>query len=434
MDASSIETRRSPAAVDPAERIAGLTRVLEVTKHLAAEKDLDRLLDLVIEQACRTLHCERASLFLYDAERHELYSRNVTQLEQIEEIRVPEGTGIVGLAARERRTVHVADPYRHPLFNADFDRRTGFRTRNILAAPLISWNEEKLLGVLQLLNREEGPYTDVDEQLLGAFAAHAAIALERAILARHYEEKMQLLVSLEVAREIQAGFFPRTMPEVGGYELAGTTRPADATGGDYYDVIPVGSGQVGLVVADVSGHGLGPSLLMASVRATLRGLAIREAAPDALVSDLSQAMFDDLAGSRRFITLLYGALDPIHHRFDYANAGHGPVALHLGNSGWRSLVEDEARGCPLGILRQSYGACAPVFLEPGDLLVLGTDGVVETRRGGQCFGTDRLCEFIASRRTVRLEPILAELMEATAAFHEDGPPPDDLTMLMVRRK
>src|SRR3972149_8254516 len=97
-------------------------------------------------------------------------------------------------------------------------------------------------------------------------------------------------------------------------------------------------------------------------------------------------MFDALVPRRRFLPLLYGALAPAAHRFVYANAGHGPVALHLTAGGWRSLVEDEARGCPLGVLRQSYGACAPVLLEPGDLLVLGTDGIVETRRGGGWFG------------------------------------------------
>ena len=139
MQLSSTEAQASAAGGDPREQVAGLARVLEVTKHLAAEKDLDRLLDLVIDQACKTLHCERASLFLYDENRGELYSRNVTQLEQIEEIRVPQEVGIVGLTARERRTVYVADPYRHPLFNADFDRRPA-------SEPATSWRRRSSRG------------------------------------------------------------------------------------------------------------------------------------------------------------------------------------------------------------------------------------------------------------------------------------------------
>jgi phosphoserine phosphatase RsbU/P len=423
------------ARPDSRERIAGLESVLEVTKSLAAERDLERLLELIIHQASVTLCCERASLFLYDEESRELYTRKVTMLEGIQEIRLPSNEGIVGLAARERRIVHIPDPYAHPLFNAEFDQRTGFRTRNILCAPLVSWGENKLLGVLQLLNKRDGGFVDIDQGLLDAFAAHAAIAIDRAILARHYEEKMRLMVSLDVARKVQASLFPRAMPALPGYEVAAASRPADATGGDYYDVIPQASGRLGLVVADVCGHGLGPSLLMASVRAMLRGFALRELPPDSLLTDLGHALAEDLSPTHRFVTLLYGALDPNRHVFQYANAGHGPVALHFraAEGRFHTLCEDEARGCPLGIIEETYQPCAPVPLAPGDMLVLGTDGLVETRRGQEQFGIERLCDFLQRNAHTPLRETIVELMDATSAFQTHGRPDDDLTLLLVRR-
>jgi serine phosphatase RsbU (regulator of sigma subunit) len=248
-------------------------------------------------------------------------------------------------------------------------------------------------------------------------------------------ERVQLHTSLRVAQEVQADFFPRSMPRVPGYELAARTRSADVTGGDYHDVIPLPSGRVGLVVADVCGHGLGPSLLMASVRAVLRGFAGREPDPEVLVGDLNHALFDDLVPRHRFITLLYGALAPTEHRFHYANAGHGPVVFHLpaGTGQFLSLVEDAARGCPLGILREGYRACDPVALAPGDLLVLGTDGIVETRRGSEPFGMQRLADFLLARRDQPLQETLDELVEEVTAFHERGRPDDDLTLMLVRR-
>jgi serine phosphatase RsbU (regulator of sigma subunit) len=248
-------------------------------------------------------------------------------------------------------------------------------------------------------------------------------------------EKILMLTSQRIAQEIQAGFFPRTLPEVRGYELAAYSRSAEATGGDYYDVIQLPSGRVGLTVADVSGHGLGPSLLMASVRATLRGLAFREPAPECLLSDLNHAMFDDLRPRHRFITLLYGVLAPADHQFLYANAGHGPVTLHLpaGQHRFRSLADDESRGCPIGILKERYQACAPVPLAPGDLLILGSDGIVETRRGPETFGMQRLEDYILKRRDCPLEQLLEELLEATTTFQEGNRPGDDLTLMLVRR-
>jgi serine phosphatase RsbU (regulator of sigma subunit) len=213
------------------------------------------------------------------------------------------------------------------------------------------------------------------------------------------------------------------------------SQPADATGGDYYDVIPLASGKVGIAVADVCGHGFGPSLLMASARAMLRGIAAREPAVEQLMSDLAQAMYADLQRVRRFITFLYGTLDPAEHAFHYANAGHGPVALHLNlkDVEFLSLVDDEARGCPLGWFTETYDACTPVRLAPGDLIILGTDGIVETRRDGECFGMERMCEFVLRRCRNPLQTILNELVDASITFNESSSLDDDFTLLILRR-
>jgi len=376
-------------------------------------------------------------VFLYDQARQELYTRKVTRLEGSDEIRLSVNEGIAGLVARERRIEHVEDPYSHPDFDAEFDQRSGFRTRNILSAPLIAWGEEeKLLGVLQLLNKTDRSFDALDKQLLHAFAAHTAIAIDRAILAQHYKEQIHLLASLDLARQIQSSLLPAQLPDIPGYEIAALSQPADATGGDYYDVIPMASGKVGMVVADVCGHGFGPSLLMATARAMLRGITSREPAVEQVLSELAQVLYADLQRVRRFITFLYGTLDPVEHALHYANAGHGPVVLHLNlQSGeYDSLVDDDARGCPLGWFNESYDACTPVRLAPGDLLILGTDGIVETRRDGECFGMQRLCDFVLSRCRDPLPTILEGLVEASIAFNASSSPDDDFTLLILRRQ
>jgi serine phosphatase RsbU (regulator of sigma subunit) len=420
---------------DPLEHIARLTRVLEITKHLAAERDLDRLLALIIDQARAAVGCERASLFLHDENHHQLYTVSMTHPQEIEEIRVSLDKGIVGLAARERRMVHVADPYNHPLFNPEVDRVTGFRTRNILAAPLISWEGKKLLGVLSLLNKEGEGFRKEDGDLLGVFASHAAIALDRAMLARSYRDA-------QLAGQIQAGFFPRRLPEIPGYEVAAANRPADFTGGDYYDVIPLDEGGIGLVIADVSGHGLPASLHMASARAVLRGLALRGSSPEDLLTNLNGTLYEDLnppgkRGHLDGITLAYGILDPAAHSFRFADAGHGPVFLQVQAGPGRvvPLWDNEARGGVVGwIAGQRYQQFPPAALEPGDLLALGSDGLVETRREGEQFGVDRLSRILVEGRDRPLPELLDRVFKETTAFNEGPRPNDDLTLLLVRRQ
>ena len=128
---------------------------------------------------------------------------------------------------------------------------------------------------MQLLNKHDGSFSQFDEQMIRAFAAHAATALERASLVADAQRSHELETAVNMGRRIQQSFLPRHLPKIPGYDLAAWWRPAESVSGDYYDVIPLPDGRLGLVVADVSGHGVGPSLLMASVRAMIHVLARR---------------------------------------------------------------------------------------------------------------------------------------------------------------
>ena len=282
----------------------------------------------------------------------------------------------------------------------------------------------------QIMAPEAGPTSDL--KFAGIVADIFASLRE---VYKLQAEQVKRNASLALAHEIQAGLFPRTLPALEGYELAAGSRSADATGGDYYDVLTLASGKLGLVIADVCGHGLGPSLLMASLRATLRGLAVYEPPPDVLVSDVGQALYADLSPRFRFITLLYGALCPIQHRFCFANAGHGPVVLHFQSATdqFRSLADDDKGGSPLGILRERYQSGDPVALLPGDILILGSDGIVEAGHDKEKFGMERLKQLIRQLKANPLQELHDEIMEAAMSFAEGARPDDDLTLLLVRR-
>ena len=170
-----------------ATRIEKLTALLDVGKAMASERNLDRLLQLILGEVTRVMEADRSSLFLVDRERNELWSKIAQGLE-VREIRIKIGMGISGYVAQTGKTVNIPDAYADPRFNQETDRRTGYRTRNILCAPMRNKHEE-VIGVLQVLNKLDGAFTAEDEDLLLALSSQAAVAVENAIL---YEDIQKL--------------------------------------------------------------------------------------------------------------------------------------------------------------------------------------------------------------------------------------------------
>ena len=176
-----------------------LAILLDVAKALANQLRLDDLLSTIIGKTAEVLDAERATLFLYDQARDELWSKTADQLE-IEEIRFRVGVGIAGDVARTQTVANVADAYADPRFNQDFDKQTGFRTRSVLCMPL-SGSHQELIGVIQVLNKKgRTGFDQEDESLLGGLNAHISVALERAQLIEAYIEKDRVLESQNNAK------------------------------------------------------------------------------------------------------------------------------------------------------------------------------------------------------------------------------------------
>lgn len=413
-------------------RLDAAMALVDTTGRLANEHDLDAVLRTVAESVRTAVECERASLFVLDENRGELFTRVVTELE-IEEIRLPVGRGVAGWVAEHRRIASIPDPPADARWSAEFDRRTGFQTQNILAVPILSVSSDRLVGVLQLLNKHEGSFDEFDERLVRAFATHAGIALERAQLLEEVRKSHELEVAVDMGRTIQASFLPEELPQIAGYDVSAWWQPAEAVSGDYYDLIPLSDGRLALVVADVSGHGIGPALIMASVRAMLHVLTRTVSEPQHILSELSGSITPDLQEGR-FITLLITALDPTKHEVGFANAGHGP-ALHYSvrTRTFRPLV---STGLPFGFGGPYHPAGGrKLTLEPGDLLILATDGATEVRSpSAELFGRTRLEQIVQNHADGSAEDVVSAIRDAVLSFAGGAPPEDDVTLLVLKRK
>lgn len=168
-------------------RVEKLTALLEVGKTMASERNLDRLLQLILTEVTKVMEADRSSLFLVDRERNELWSKIAQGLE-VREIRIKIGMGVSGYVAQTGKTVNIRDAYEDPRFNQETDKRTGYRTRTILCVPMLNKLNE-VIGVLQVLNKRDGVFTREDEELLLALSSQAAVAIENAIL---YEDIQRL--------------------------------------------------------------------------------------------------------------------------------------------------------------------------------------------------------------------------------------------------
>jgi len=407
--------------------LSGLNRLLQVTRALAQEIDLATVLETIVSEARNAIACERAILYQFDAKRNMLVAAAGLDCE----FRIPIEQGIAGLVARQRTMVNLCDPAADPCWDPALDHLLGFQTNTVLALPLIAARDGKLLGVLELLNNEGGPFCSDDEALAIAFSDHAAAALDRARLVQEIRVRKETEASLAVAREIQRRFMPNRMPPIAGYEAATWWYPNEAVGGDYCDVIPLSDGRVALCVADVSGHGLGPSLLMASVRAALRTLLTQRGNAQELLEGLSAVLAEDF--ERMFVTMIVAIVDPATGTLQFANAGHAPALLYRASSD--EFITLDSTGLPLGVLERAHCPLGPQrTLEPGDLVVLGTDGLVEAMdEHDNQFGIDRLKQLICRMARLPLPELVRNVGREVELHYVGDSPPDDLTLLALRR-
>ena len=404
--------------------------ILDVSRLLAVPTDLDVLLCKVAEITTGLLDCERASIFLYDGATRELWTK--VALRTTREIRVPCHAGIVGHTFTSNEVVHVHDPYRDPRFNPEPDRRSGFVTRNLLSAPMAGV-DGKPLGVVQAVNKREAPFAPHDLSLIQLLAEQAGVAIQRHKLQLEAMEIVALRHEMDLARKTQQALIPKQPPRVPGLDATGWTLPASTTGGDCFDLWRLPDGRLGILVADASGHGLAPALIVSQARTLVRALSEMEPDPHRLLARVNARLAEDLEWGQ-FVTAFLGFLDPgglLH----WSSAGHGPLLVRsrLG----QPLATLDPPVQPLGVLPEwiDDGPPQPVHLEEGGSLILISDGIFEaTNHAGDQLGIERMCQTLDDHQHHPPETILTTLRESVRAWYAGRDPLDDQTIVVVQRE
>jgi serine phosphatase RsbU (regulator of sigma subunit) len=302
------------------------------------------------------------------------------------------------------------------------------RVRTLMAVPLQT--DDQVIGLLYVdspqLTRE---FTSDDLNLLTVMANVAGLRIERERLAEVEQAERLMAAELEQAAEIQRQLLPAEAPTVAGLDLAGYNAACRTVGGDYYDFLTYPDGRIGIVIADVAGKGMPAALVMASLQAKVQALADTPGDTADMVGRLNRGMAATCPRNR-FVTLFFAVLDPRTGELAYANAGHNPPFLVRPNG---EIAPLEGGGPPLGILpairyQEEHGR-----MEPGDVLLLYSDGVTEAfNPAGEEFD-ERVKDVVVEKRGEPAAAIVKAVHEAVATWTAGQPATDDITVVVARR-
>ena len=401
--------------------------ILDVARTLAGTPDLDALLTLIARSAAELLNAERASIFLHDENRGELWTRVALGSS---EIRVPETAGIVGHVFKNNALLATPEPYDDPRFNREIDRRSGYVTRNLLTAPARDMARQPI-GVLQVVNRVGGAFNENDQIVMELLAEQVGVAIQRHLLHEQAVQAAGLRHEMNLAHKVQMAMIPQQSPAIAHARCVGWTQPASITGGDSYDLWSQRDGRLGIFLGDASGHGIAPAIVVTQVRTLVRALCDIEHDPTHLLGRVNARLAADL-DSGIFCTTFFGWLAS-NGQLTWTSAGHGPIFARPRAEGRFEMLNPQAP--PIGILPELESDPAAVtMLEPGGVFVVMSDGIFEARGPErEMFGVERVMGILEGAAHLPPEDILAAIRDAIGHWQGKDIPDDDQTVVIIQR-
>jgi len=414
---------------DVQDKLRHLSMLHTISGELTSTLDLDAVLTTCLQRVQEAFASAAASILLVEGTDLVFRVASGARAAEAKRVRVPFGRGIAGWVVEHRQGVIVNDVQHDPRFYPEVDRHTGYLTRSLMAAPLIV--NERAIGAVEVSNKLDD-YTAADLDLLGTIAGSAAIAIENARLYLVAVEKGRLEREMQVAREVQASLLPRTIPHISGWEFAARWQPQREVAGDYYDfILAEDASRLGLVIADVTDKGMPAALFMALTRSMVRASLEGETSAAEAITKANRLICANSTTAMP-VTLFYGRVTPSGGGLIYVNAGHNPPLLYRSSSG--SFEELGRTGLVLGVDSSIQLDQHSTSLEPGDCLVLYTDGVTDALNAAeQPFGEQRLRSTIEASASGSAQAIALALLQALQEFIGGADPFDDITLLVAKR-
>ena len=400
-----------------------LTLLAEISQNFSNSLDISQTLQNAIERFMQYLNSEAASIFLLENNNSELVCVRCAGPVDIAGIKIPSGKGIIGNAINTRKSQMIRDAQNDPNFSKSVDAGTGFKTRSILAVPLVV--NDKCIGALELINKKNDDlFNEHDESISMVLASYAALAIHNARMADALVEKERMRKELELAREIQIGLLPKD-DDTNIFPIKGMNVPALEVSGDFYDFFKRDDGLIYFNLADVSGKGMNAAMLMAKASSLLHHLAKSISDPGELLGRVNNEICESISHGM-FVTIVSGFLDAENDKISFSNAGHQPPLFHNSKG---EFVEIKESAPPIGIIPGTEFPVETIHLD-GGAVYLFTDGVTESYDENKKFlevsGLIKLIE-INSKLPIpnRLDRIVSKIRNSDTDQH------DDITLMII---
>ena len=400
----------------------------DLSRAIGASVDSQDIIRKIVDRSMRAVQAEQTVVTLVDSDSSEPMKtlvRAMTSSSEHPQYHLNEN--LLGW-------MHL---YKKPLLTnapSDDERFKGLKwdqtINSILCVPLMVKSELK--GVITSYNKKgDAGFTQEDQRLLAIIAGQSAQIIENARLYEEEKAFVSMKEQVRLAYQIQKDLLPKSEPDIAGYDIAARSIPAQMVGGDYYDFINVENGSLAICLGDVSGKGLPASLLMANLQATLRGQTLVSAPVNESVLRSNKLIFQS-TDPEKFATLFYGVLDTNTHQLSYCNAGHEIPFVFTGDGDPGRL---ETGGMALGVMDDFPYQCDFVTLNPGDLLVVYSDGIPDaTNEFDHPFGEDRLIALIREYKQRPVVAIIDGIIDAVKEHEGNMEQLDDLTLVLVKRE
>ena len=409
-----------------------LSELSDQVRHLT---DRGELINTVLRRVSEVLHVSEISILLRGSNTFRL--QQAIGMEFTTPVMLDEGSATIRNLVRTNAPATVYRDRPEEWFT-DSDATEKAVLREMRAELLLPLpGRSGLMGLMTLgPKRSEEPYTPTDLRTLQSVAAQTGLTLEVTELVRSLAseaaQRERMNREVEIAREVQQRLFPQTLPVIAGVSLAGMCRPALEVGGDYYDLIELEGGLLGFAVGDVSGKGISASLIMASLRASLRGLMLGEPGDLARMMEKVNRLVFEASSSNRYATFFFAVYDPKSCELRYVNAGHNAPLVVKGGTG--EVQRLEASGPVVGLLPVVEYEASTIVLDENDLLVAYTDGISEAMTvEDEEWGEERMLAAACADPERSAAEVLRCVFHAADEFTAGAPQHDDMTLLLLKR-
>jgi sigma-B regulation protein RsbU (phosphoserine phosphatase) len=402
----------------------------DIAVVIGSRYSLQEVMDLIVRKCIQHLRAEQAAVVLVQPEGvDEPFRTMIRRADSSQDIMACRlDTQIRGWILKNKMPLLSNDVRSDARFSLPSEEDCPIRS--VLSVPLLG--KGRTTGILSVFNRSGGrDFTESDQRLLYIIAVQSAQVIENARLAEEEQALIAMREEMRMAYRIQMGLLPSAPPEIQGYSITGTTIPAKEVGGDYYDFIQMSEGQLCVCLGDVSGKGVPAALLMANLQATVRSQCSHGLSPGECLRSSNDLLYKS-TDTGRFATLFVGMLDDKRHSLAYANAGQNPPFLVKQGAEPSRL---KAKGLILGYMEDlSYGEGLITF-EPGEVLLIYSDGVTEAINAGEEeFGEERLSEVLLQNRGSGSERLLDEIISAVRDHTGTTAQADDITVVVIKRE